>query len=322
MQRIDRYGLVTLVFLIVSFLAVVVWGEGGNASFEEHFRKTEVARAQSIPPRRGTSPARTSSGPSSSSNQERRAPRAESPKQREKPREEPRQALPLTSDDVDRRTARASKDAPAGLGYRQVPVVPQQAERELQVSTSQQAKRSEPQPRSREYLVQAGDTLSEIAEEQLGTSQRWRDIVAANQGLDPKRLKVGQRLMLPGVASAPKPQATPQPEQAPGSGSPGSSPSGSSPSGSSSPGSRTPDPAGHSGTYVVRGGDTLSAIAQRELNDAQRWREIVALNEGLDPKRLVVGTRLELPGARVEAFAPSAGMRLASASDPKRSKVQ
>ena len=51
--------------------------------------------------------------------------------------------------------------------------------------------------------------------------------------------------------------------------------------------------------YVVRSGDTLGEIAQRELGSASRWTEIRDLNPGLDPRRLAVGQRLSLPaGAR------------------------
>ena len=58
------------------------------------------------------------------------------------------------------------------------------------------------------------------------------------------------------------------------------------------------------GTYVVKKGDMLSVISQRELGTSRRWREIVALNPGIRPDRLFVGARLKMPelapGARDE----------------------
>jgi nucleoid-associated protein YgaU len=50
--------------------------------------------------------------------------------------------------------------------------------------------------------------------------------------------------------------------------------------------------------YVVRAGDTLSGIAQRQLGDAARWPEIFALNRGelADPHRIFPGQALALPG--------------------------
>ncbi len=65
------------------------------------------------------------------------------------------------------------------------------------------------------YVVAKGDVLSRIAERQLGSSKRWREIVELNPGLDPAKLFVGKRLVMPGGASkakqAPRPVAQPAP---------------------------------------------------------------------------------------------------------------
>lgn len=50
------------------------------------------------------------------------------------------------------------------------------------------------------------------------------------------------------------------------------------------------------GTYTVRKGDTLYAIAQRELGNRNRWKEIAALNGGSES--LAPGTTLKLPARR------------------------
>ena len=49
-------------------------------------------------------------------------------------------------------------------------------------------------------------------------------------------------------------------------------------------------------TYRVASGDILGKIAQERLGRASRWREIVELNPGINPNRLEVGTVLRLPG--------------------------
>jgi nucleoid-associated protein YgaU len=49
-------------------------------------------------------------------------------------------------------------------------------------------------------------------------------------------------------------------------------------------------------TYTVRKGDTLSAIAQRELGAASRWREIADLNHIPDPDLIYPGQELRMPG--------------------------
>jgi nucleoid-associated protein YgaU len=51
--------------------------------------------------------------------------------------------------------------------------------------------------------VRAGDTLSEIASAVYGTSSRWREIQAANGGVDPMRLPVGTKLRIPATGLRP-----------------------------------------------------------------------------------------------------------------------
>ena len=48
-----------------------------------------------------------------------------------------------------------------------------------------------------EHVVQKGDTLAEIAQEKLGSADKWREIARANDIDDPKQLRVGQRLQIP-----------------------------------------------------------------------------------------------------------------------------
>lgn len=54
-----------------------------------------------------------------------------------------------------------------------------------------------------------------------------------------------------------------------------------------------PDPGG---TYTVQAGDTLSGIALRLLGDAQRYKELAALNKLADPSKIYPGQVLTLPG--------------------------
>ena len=55
-------------------------------------------------------------------------------------------------------------------------------------------------PARRTYKVQPGDTFYEIARSQLGSSSRWQELFELNKEIvhgDPKRLHVGQVLVLP-----------------------------------------------------------------------------------------------------------------------------
>ncbi len=60
---------------------------------------------------------------------------------------------------------------------------------------------------------------------------------------------------------------------------------------------------------LVRPGDTLMAMAKAQLGDGQRWPQIVAANPGLDPAKLVIGSRIlvPLPSERVLVHLPAPG---------------
>jgi nucleoid-associated protein YgaU len=50
--------------------------------------------------------------------------------------------------------------------------------------------------------------------------------------------------------------------------------------------------------YTIKSGDNLSDIAKEQLGDANRWKEIYALNKdviGDDPDLIHPGTKLKLP---------------------------
>jgi len=50
---------------------------------------------------------------------------------------------------------------------------------------------------SGQYTVKAGDTLYHIALVHYGTGRDWKKILAANPGLTPQTLRVGQTIVLP-----------------------------------------------------------------------------------------------------------------------------
>ncbi len=71
---------------------------------------------------------------------------------------------------------------------------------------------------------------------------------------------------------------------------------------------------GGSAAYMVRVGDTLGQIAQRELGSSTRWQEILELNPGLDPRRLAIGTRLAMPAGAVRAPEKPRSQEIAAAT--------
>ena len=66
-------------------------------------------------------------------------------------------------------------------------------------ASAQPEPESMPQPPSQPdtYTIRKGDTLWSIAERVYGDGQRWVDIVRANPGIDPKKLRVDQTITLP-----------------------------------------------------------------------------------------------------------------------------
>lgn len=58
---------------------------------------------------------------------------------------------------------------------------------------------SEVQVSTKEYVVQKGDTLSKIAQEQLGRASRWKYLYEINKDRikDPNKLKAGQKIIIP-----------------------------------------------------------------------------------------------------------------------------
>ncbi len=153
------------------------------------------------------------------------------------------------------------------------------------------------------WTVKSGETLSEIAQEALGSASLWRKIAAANPSVDPNRLSVGTKLVLPTsaqIAAATKPVTKP-------ASTPRSTP-------------KATVATATKGSYTVQSGDVLSIIAQRELGSSKRWREIVDMNPGLDPNRLVVGAKIALPDGVTVDRIRSNSTQVAAVTPKKRAK--
>ncbi|GAA1947381.1 LysM peptidoglycan-binding domain-containing protein [Kitasatospora viridis] len=154
------------------------------------------------------------------------------------------------------------------------------------------------------------DSLWSIAEHQLGSGDRWQEIAKLNAGrvmdgsgttFDADRpIQPGWQLLMPADA---------KPDGAPANG-PQSAPA--------------PAPAAGGGQVTVREGDTLSAIAQRELGSSQDWPQLFDANKGVqapdgerltDPDMLAPGMVLTVPGAAAPA-APAAPTQTQTGQQP------
>ena len=67
---------------------------------------------------------------------------------------------------------------------------------DLSVAADDSALATSPSDR-RIHIVRTGDTLWSIASRTYGNGQRWRDLVDANPGIEPRKLRVGQELVVP-----------------------------------------------------------------------------------------------------------------------------
>jgi LysM repeat protein len=122
---------------------------------------------------------------------------------------------------------------------------------------------------SSEYVVVAGDTLGKIAKEH-GVS--LKALEAANPGVDPKKLQIKQKLVIPA--------STKSTEAAPGA---------------------TPGMADAGGeTYVVKNNDTLGKIAKKYGVSVKALKA----ENNLTTDRINVGQKLKIP-AKAEAAAPA-----------------
>lgn len=161
-----------------------------------------------------------------------------------------------------------------------------------------------PQPRQKEYLVAKGDTLGTIAKAQYGTaSMKVVDFLAASNRdriKDKDTVIVGQKLIVPALPPellhlAEGGEALPTPGR-----------NASARASARQVVLRDTDRAEPVRvtkasteravrTYEVRPKDTLSSIAARELGSSARWREILKLNQDIDPRRMRPGMKIRIP---------------------------
>ncbi len=290
MHSIERYGIVALLFLVVTVVAVLMWdgkkkGQGSPAAEPGAAPVTEEAAAQAKRPGlpgadegRLTLELESQPGPlfrespaargspedaTGGATRDEHAPPQVEPAEPDVPSE-----LALPSGAGEALEARAGSPA---ADAREETAGPVPAGSALSAAAPLA---SMPDPLARRYSVRPGDTLSEIAQRELGSARRWKEIVARNPRLDPARLPIGTEIELPpgqGTRSAAARTAL------------------------SAKSDETAKRAHR--TWTVGKGESLWKIAERALGKGERWREIVALNPGLDPGRLREGSVLRLPGS-------------------------
>ena len=122
------------------------------------------------------------------------------------------------------------------------------------------------------YTVKESDTLWKIAQTHLGNGSQWRQIVAANPGLTPEKLRAGMQITLPTRETPSGPR-------------------------SSDTASVASSLASSATSVTVKPGDTLYAIARREYGNGELWDLIYRANQSklANPHNLPAGVTLTLP---------------------------
>lgn len=138
------------------------------------------------------------------------------------------------------------------------------------------------------HTIATGESAFKIAKQYYGNGNHWRRLVEANPGrvgVD-GTVRAGVKILIPGVSS---PQAS-----KPASVKPEGPAVKHAPRAETRPAAPA---AGQARTYVIKKGDTLGLIAQRELGTMRRASEIIALNKSVlaDPDVVPVGVAIRLP---------------------------
>ena len=113
------------------------------------------------------------------------------------------------------------------------------------------------------HVIESGETLQDISQAHFGTTRRWQEIARLNGISNPDRVRVGQKLRIPGEETT-RALARPASEK-------------------------------RVSSHTVSAGETLIAIARRQLGSSDRWEDIARLNDINDPGSIRVGQVLVIP---------------------------
>ncbi|NBX37050.1 MAG: LysM peptidoglycan-binding domain-containing protein [Planctomycetes bacterium] len=139
------------------------------------------------------------------------------------------------------------------------------------------------------YTLREGETLYKLCQAKYGNGNLWKELAEFNKATipNPTKMRAGMTVRLPAVhvlrgeaAPAPSLQQVAVPLQQ-----------------ASMPQLAQPTPAASGREYVIQKGDTLGAIAARELGSAKKWEAIYQANRDRmkNPSDLRIGKSLRVP---------------------------
>ncbi len=149
------------------------------------------------------------------------------------------------------------------------------------------------------YSIQKGDILGKVAQDH---GVKTADLLAANPGVDPARLKIGQKINIPAAGyKAPVSTKTS-----------GKTAAGKSTSAKSSGAAKTAKPSS-SGDYTVVSGDFPEKIAKKL---GVKQADLMAANQGINPTNLKLGQKLKVPGASASSSSHGSEHTGSAKTDP------
>ncbi len=142
------------------------------------------------------------------------------------------------------------------------------------------------------YTLKDGETLYKICQSKYGNGNLWKELAEFNKGTvsNPTKLRKGMTLRLPSVhvlkgeVTSPSPAAVAPMVPVPG--------------GAVFPAEFVQSgPASAEREYIVQKGDTLGAIASREMGSAKKWNQLFEANKDRlkSPTDLKIGKPLRIP---------------------------
>ncbi|MFZ0241791.1 MAG: LysM peptidoglycan-binding domain-containing protein [Desulfobacterales bacterium] len=137
-------------------------------------------------------------------------------------------------------------------------------------------------------VARSGETLVVISLWYTGAAENWQRLVAANDNLNPRRIKIGDRILIPEELLKTR-QPMPADFMA------------------AALRPKTAAPVAKQESYrhtVSRTGETLTAISLWYTGAADNWKRLVDANTDLDPRRVRVGEKILIPGELVIKHRP------------------
>ena len=295
MQQIERYGVIALVFLLVTIVAVSFWGDSKSPGFWSRLTG-RGAKKDAVAMQTADATAPTgSTGERAIQNDLPMSPAGNAPASLVTPID-PAASTPAMSTAPAAGPSLVAAAPTQTYGAPLTTMTPPAPSYAAATPTPQPMSTPAPKPMhvaseraaagSSEYVVQKGDNLMLIAARTLGSKNRWTEIRDLNHGVEARSLRVATKLVLPASANVSKSAAAPKAQE------PAKKPAVAP----ASKGSKASSGSGD--TYVVRKGDTLKSISERLLGSSARWKDLAASNPKLDPNHISVGTTLQLPESR------------------------